>query len=470
MTLKLFSQIHRSMIGQMLILSLLFITATIYFIAIQPLGDVEIKAPDPMYFTVEKIRRELRDFIDTKFEGKSNSENFKFSDELKGFLTLNPDFRYYMTIGDKVYSSGQPPKFYHQMQLDELDGINNKFDNAPLCSYFYKDITNGDDHGYVQYNYCNNQHFYLEFYGVVNPEVPVSDTVFGYYKRMVVGASGNLIIAAAGVFSITALILLFNWRLMNKLARVAYSFDPKNLNQKLPEKGLPNEVLPLIQAVNEMLSRIDITQKQHNFFLSTAAHEMRTPLTVLRTRIEMLDDSPLKDKLIVDTRRLVSLVNQLLRLMRVGGPKSFDGEIDIVQCCQRVIRERAILAKNSDVELSFETEVMSYVVPGDAGLMEIAIANLIDNAVSFSIQDSTVLVSLDASGILSVRDYGIGIPPDKLQSLFVPFAKFPPNRNGHGLGLAIVKAIVQLHSATVDAENIIDGGAQFNIRFSPRLD
>jgi signal transduction histidine kinase len=179
----------------------------------------------------------------------------------------------------------------------------------------------------------------------------------------------------------------------------------------------------------------------------------------------MLDDGPLKDKLINDLRRLIHLVNQLLRLMRIGGAKSLDKEIDLVQCCQRVVRERSMLAENAQVTLQFQPEVESYVIPGDEGLLEVAIANLVDNAVSFSEPHSCVDILLHRDGVLSVRDYGPGIPSDKVQSLFEPFAKFPPNRNGHGLGLAIVKAIASLHSAQVDAENMENGGAQFNIRF-----
>ncbi|MDN5370744.1 MAG: hypothetical protein PWP74_2052 [Shewanella sp.] len=465
MRFKVFTQLHRSMIGQMLILWMIFIAATVYYLTIVPLQSIDLRPPDPTYYTVEKVRRELRDFMDAKFAGKTDAKEFHFSDDLKDLLKHNPDFRYYMIIGDEELGSGKPPIYYDKLHLDKLDAANKEFGNSVLCSYYMKAMDQPGNHGYVQYNFCNKQRYYLEFSGINKVEVPIPDNLWNFYKRMVLGASMNLLISAAGVIIITAIILLFNWRLMNKLAQVAYSFDPKNLNRKLPEKGLPHEVLPLVQAVNEMISQIDETQKQHNFFLSTAAHEMRTPLTVLRTRLEMLDDGPLKDKLINDLRRLIHLVNQLLRLMRIGGAKSLDKEIDLVQCCQRVVRERSMLAENAQVTLQFQPEVESYVIPGDEGLLEVAIANLVDNAVSFSEPHSCVDILLHRDGVLSVRDYGPGIPSDKVQSLFEPFAKFPPNRNGHGLGLAIVKAIASLHSAQVDAENMEKGGAQFKIRF-----
>ena len=215
-----------------------------------------------------------------------------------------------------------------------------------------------------------------------------------------------------------------------------------------------------------MIARVDETQQKHNFFLSTAAHEMRTPLTVLRTRLEMLDEGRVKDKLVNDVRRLTSLVNQLLRLMRIGGPKSLNAEVDVVRCCERVVRERTSYAMELEVHLQFDSDVPSYIITGDEGLLEVAIANLVDNAVSFSKSGDTVRLAMYMSGNLVVTDSGPGIPEDKLNALFEPFAKFPPNRNGHGLGLAIVKAIAVLHEANVSAANRAGGGAEFTLSFS----
>jgi hypothetical protein len=221
------------MIGQMLILWMIFIAATVYYLTIVPLQSIDLRPPDPTYYTVEKVRRELRDFMDAKH---------------------NPDFRYYMIIGDEELGSGKPPIYYDKLHLDKLDAANKEFGNSVLCSYYMKAMDQPGNHGYVQYNFCNKQRYYLEFSGINKVEVPIPDNLWNFYKRMVLGASMNLLISAAGVIIITAIILLFNWRLMNKLAQVAYSFDPKNLNRKLPEKGLPHEVLPLVQAVNEMIS------------------------------------------------------------------------------------------------------------------------------------------------------------------------------------------------------------------------
>lgn len=466
--LSFIKQIHRSMIGQMLILSLLLISSSIYYVAYVPISDLNLSQPDPYYYTVEKIRREIREFIDTKHADKNTAEKFEFSKPLKEFMSQNPNFRYFILFDGQSYSSnGFTPRYYSKLQLDTLDKVNHDLNHTRLCTNFFEPTLNDNDHGYIQYSYCNGESFYLEFTGITVAEMPPHNSIWLFYKRMVVDVGAKIMLPAMGVFIITFIILLFNWRLMNKIAKIAYSFNPKNLHHKLPEKGLPNEVLPLVQAVNEMLARIDETQKQHNFFLSTAAHEIRTPITVLRTRLEMMDECELKEKLIDDVRRLYQLVNQLLRLMRIGGPKSHDTYIDLVQCCERVITERSLLANNAQVSLLFNSEKTTIQVLGDEGLVEIAIANLVDNAISFSQPGQTVEICVCADYSIIVRDQGPGVPVDKLNNLFVPFAKFPPNRNGHGLGLAIVKAIAQLHSGSINAENSESGGALFTLQLKP---
>lgn len=464
MKFKTLLNLHRSIFGQMLILSLVFILASVYYFAIQPLVGAKLTASSPIDYTVEKVRRELRDFIDGKIDGTNHADKLILPPEFDELLKQNPHFQYYLRVGGNTYGNSDS-HYYYQLHLDEVDKANQPLADTPLCSYYMKQFNEAAGAGYIQYSFCNTQSFYLEFSGIQQPVFHETSSMWDYYQRQVWSGSRSVLINSLGVFFITAIILFFNIRLMRKLANVAYSFDPKHLDQKLPEKGMPAEVLPLIQAVNEMIARVDATQQQHNFFLSTAAHEMRTPLTVLRTRLEMLDDGDIKDKLIEDVRRLISLGNQLLRLMRIGGPKNFDKQIDIVQCCQRVVRERSTYAREHQVSLVFSSDVASLVMLGDEGLMEVAIANLVDNAVSFSNAHSEVKLHLSAAGRLTVRDFGPGIPADKLNALFEPFAKFPPNRNGHGLGLAIVKAVAQLHHAEVAAANAEDGGAVFTLQF-----
>lgn len=470
MMLKRLTRLRRSMFGQMLVLSLVFLVGVVYYIAIYPIVGVEVVSPDPLDYTVEKARQELRGFIDSRLDSDQGDAPFQLSAELTKIVEKNPGFQYFIKVKGRTYRNVDAPRFYDTYQLSALSAQIEKTGLNNICATYYEALDSAEGEGYVQYNHCSGRPYYLEFYGLTSPVIPPTTSYLDYYQRHLWDGGRYLVLSALGVLVITVLILMYNLRAMKRLASLAYSFDPRKLHQKLPEDGLPNEVLPLVQAVNNMIARVDETQQQHNFFLSTAAHEMRTPLTVLRTRLEMLDEGRVKDKLVNDVRRLTSLVNQLLRLMRIGGPKSLDSEVDVVQCCERVVRERRSFALEQNVHLQFDSDVPCYIITGDAGLLEVAIANLVDNAVSFSKPGDSVRLALYMSGNLVVTDSGPGIPQDKLNALFEPFAKFPPNRNGHGLGLAIVKAIAVLHEARISAANRAGGGAEFTLSFSDRAD
>lgn len=471
MPLKRFSRLYKSMFGQMALLTALLILSLIYFMALQPLlsNHSPFDKPDPLQFTYSSVREVFSAFTLQARTGNIDIEIIEEDPKIVALRNLNPDFSYHVKVAGKDFISGQPPGYYQKLKLEELTQLFERMALTNLCSNYSQPIVNkGTETGYVGYSYCSD-FSYVEFAGITVPLEITYSRLLEHYPKWIWDSSRHFLYSAMGVFIIFVMMLLFNLVMIKRVAAVANSFDPENLAQKLPEEGLPNEVLPLVRAVNHMIGKVDETHKRHKFFLSTAAHEMRTPLTVLRTRLEMLEEGELKEKLINDVRRMVILVNQLLALMRVGAPKLPEALIDLVTCCEKVLNERQLIAQEKQVSLVFRTDKSSYWIPGDKGLLEVTIANLLDNALSFSEIGSTVDITLTKNGILSIRDHGPGIAPQHLSSLFEPFAKFPPNRNGYGLGLAIVKAVAELHSLEVTAHNMPDGGASFSIQFGPAL-
>ncbi|VFR21694.1 Sensory histidine kinase QseC [plant metagenome] len=451
------------MIGQMTVLTVLFISFIGYYFGLRPmLSAVPVREDDPLQLTLGQVQQRLSGFA-LKVQNSSEDATLLQSDPmLKEVAARNPEFHYYIRVGAREFGDAEL-SYFKEMQLIELDRI--KAQNVPgACLQLNSALDEAAGQGFVSYTNCSDSASYYEYRGIRNAlDLDTSRTQ--YYPRWLWSYSGSMLLAAAGVFLIFIAIVMLNVNLIRRVAALTRAFDPKNLEQKLPEKGLPIEVVPLVQAVNEMISKVDQSQKRHDFFLSTAAHEMRTPLTVLRTRLEMLDDGEVKDKLVGDVGRLTSLANQLLRLMSINGGRKLDTLVDLVASCQKVIAEREPLAEARGVALRLDSEVAACRVVGDADLIEVAIANLVDNALSFSGSGGSVVVTLDAAGKLSVRDAGPGIVEAQLSTLFEPFSKFPPNRNGHGLGLAIVKAVADLHGAQVQAENAAGGGAVFTLAF-----
>jgi len=188
---------------------------------------------------------------------------------------------------------------------------------------------------------------------------------------------------------------------------------------------------------------------------------------VLRTRLEIMDDGRLKEKLISDVRRLTDLANQLLKLMTIGEAPEPLKESDLVTLTGRAVGEREVVAARRGLDLVFEREVTRYTLWADPGLVETAIGNVIDNALSFSAEGQRVVVRLDKDGWVRVRDQGPGIPAEQMKSLFEPFTRFSTGRSGYGLGLAIVKAVVDRHEGAVEIGEAPGGGAEVALRFDP---
>jgi signal transduction histidine kinase len=246
-----------------------------------------------------------------------------------------------------------------------------------------------------------------------------------------------------------------------RITRVAHSIDLDATDVQLPDEGIPAEVVPLVKAVNSLLDRVQETREQQQFFLATAAHEIRTPLAIMRVRLEELEDVESREVLRNDARNLARLVEDLLRLLSVRNRGRPEGHVDLVELLRNVVAEQAPMAIENGIDVGMEAGDDSIVVNGDERLLSIALGNLIKNAISVSQPSGSVDVIVDEKGEILIRDHGPGVPADRRESIFEPFTKEPPNRKGHGLGLAIVKAIVSLHGGKVRVEDTAGGGATF---------
>jgi len=152
--------------------------------------------------------------------------------------------------------------------------------------------------------------------------------------------------------------------------------------------------------------------------------------------------------------------------MQIRNSQDLPDEVNLVATTREVVAERAPLAIDCGVDIELDSVPESLIVKGHRGLVGVAIANLVDNAISFSKAGDTLKVSVDSTGTVSVSDCGPGIPANELERIFEPFAKSPPNRQGHGLGLAIVRAVMTAHGREVSARNAYGGRAVFALRFA----
>jgi two-component system OmpR family sensor kinase len=251
-------------------------------------------------------------------------------------------------------------------------------------------------------------------------------------------------------------------RSLGRITEIAASIDVDRRGQRLPVENVPQEVLPLVEAVNAALARLDLGYTQQKRFLADAAHELRTPIAILHTNLEAMPTSRQQQKLLNDVGRLANTAEQLLDLHRMDyGIQSME-EVDLVNICQLAVGDLAPNAIAAGYELSFSADRKRIPVHGDAGALERVVSNLIRNAVEHGGGRGSIRVTAFHPNVIEVIDEGPGIPADQREEVFEPFYRVSPKPRGAGLGLNLVKQIVQRHGGEVSVI-ATDRGAHFRV-------
>ena len=249
---------------------------------------------------------------------------------------------------------------------------------------------------------------------------------------------------------------------LDRITDIAASIDIDRRGQRLPLEDVPEEVLPLVKAVNAALARLDHGYTKQKRFLADAAHELRTPIAILHTNLEAMPNSQQQQKLLNDVGRLANTAEQLLDLHRMDNSMQSMQEVDLVQLCKSVAGDLAPNAIAAGYELSFSADRDRIPVQGDAGALERVVSNLVRNAIEHGGGQGPIRVTASHPNVVEVSDEGPGIPADQREEVFEPFYRASPKRSGAGLGLNLVKQIVQRHGGQV---SIMPGdrGAHFRI-------
>lgn len=265
-------------------------------------------------------------------------------------------------------------------------------------------------------------------------------------------------------------------RPVEAITRRADEITATTLDARLPEPATRDEVAHLARTVNGMLDRLEAAATTQRRFTADAAHELRTPVTTIRTELEVAlrDRDPDWDgvarRVLLENLRLGALVDDLLLLAHgdelPGGPAS-DDDVDLAL----VVDDAAARRRDLPVELNVVGAVR---VRGDAVALGRALDHLVDNAVRHA--SSAVRVRLQAStdtAVVHVDDDGSGVPVEDRERVFERFARLDEARSrdhgGAGLGLAVVEHIVTRHGGSVTIGDAPLGGARVTLRL-PRHD
>jgi signal transduction histidine kinase len=248
---------------------------------------------------------------------------------------------------------------------------------------------------------------------------------------------------------------------------LAERIGPNRTELRLPESGMPKEVLAMVRAVNQALDRLDEGFRNQREFTANAAHELRTPLTILRTQIDMIADRDLAHTLRNDVENMSRLVNQLLEMAELETFVIDSGEVaDLGAVTAEIAAFLAPLALANRQSVAVAGVPGPVLVQGNADMIGRAIRNLVENALAHTPAGTAVEIEVGPAGTVRVIDDGPGVPLAEREQIFRRFWRRDRRRaGGAGLGLSIVARIAEMHGAAVTVDDRSGGGAVFTLTF-----
>jgi len=266
---------------------------------------------------------------------------------------------------------------------------------------------------------------------------------------------------------------------LSSLTRTAREVEHRHARalDKVSEEGVPEEIFPLVKAINALLFRLRQAFARQRAFVADAAHELRSPMTALRVQLQLLDRAPddaarreALQKLREGVERAAHLIEQLLVAARTDPD---DAEVvlvdtDLCELVRGVIADTFEFAQAKRMKISLDApdSVRLNLEPVS---LSILVRNLLDNAVRYTPPGGTVEASIvvEASDvILAVDDSGPGIPQEERERVFDRFYRIEgSDEAGSGLGLSVVRNVAKRHGATVQLSESRLGGLRVAVRF-----
>ncbi|WP_213780515.1 ATP-binding protein [Caballeronia sp. dw_276] len=269
------------------------------------------------------------------------------------------------------------------------------------------------------------------------------------------------------------------------LQRVTRALDTRHPEalEHLPDNRLPEEVVPVVRALNALLDRLATALDTQKAFVADAAHELRTPLAAVQIQSQLVarakDDDSRKealDDLQAGITRATRLAEQLLALARSEPDgKSATTPVDLHALLDECVGGSVLVAQQRGVDLGIEASEAA-TVTGDPNALRVMFNNLIDNATKYTPDGGRVDVCLrvkEGAPIVEISDNGPGIPAEERVRVFDRFYRVGASADrartdvaGSGLGLAIVRRIAEQHGATVSLAESKGGGLLVSICFN----
>lgn len=264
---------------------------------------------------------------------------------------------------------------------------------------------------------------------------------------------------------------------VSNLSQIVANIDADALNERVSLPGPADEIKQLADEFDAMLNRLDQAFRQQSRFVADAAHELRTPLAVMRTNIEIVQmdqQATLADYQETVTvleemlDRLEQLVNSLLLLARQEY-EMVEDDVLLLSLLEELVATLTPLAEQQQVTLRLAGDGEP-VVRGDGILLARAFSNLIENGIRYNRPGGLVEIAVSEASnqaVVAIADNGLGIPADQQAHVFDRFYRLDLSRSrqqgGAGLGLSIVAHIVQLHNGRITLQSSPGTGSTFTL-------
>ena len=291
-------------------------------------------------------------------------------------------------------------------------------------------------------------------------------------RALLIGLPILLIIAAIGGYVLVQRAL----SPVENMIEAAEALTFNSPRKRLPLAGTEDRIDALGQTLNRMLERLDNAYQHVSRFSADAAHELRTPLAIMRGELELLAEEPLDEttrkavgNILGETARLSQIVESLIAIGQMDSVagKRVHHPVDLFDLAAETVEQIRLLAVEKEIVIDGPTGNHATAL-GDRDRLKQVVVNLLDNAIKYTLPGGRIAIATEETGdmaTLSVRDTGVGISPDDLELVFERFYRVATDRGeiGAGLGLAIVKSICAAHGGRIAAESRPGAGSTFRM-------
>ncbi|MGJ0396489.1 MAG: sensor histidine kinase [Methylocystis sp.] len=379
------------------------------------------------------------------------------TDALRAYMTRNPEFRYAaIDVATGVLLPGSSVELANAFApLTRVDLL--------TVSFHLADDPNPDARGWVRSIDTEIGRITFILYGA---NFHWDDVLYNmsYYFTI---QNFFVYLPLAGVMALIALLVVRRGLApLSAAAERVASIGVNSLNERISYAELPSEVLPFVESVNNALARVDDSVSRQKRFLANAAHELRTPITILCAHIANPDEAAFRQDVKRDARRIRTIVEQLLSVAHIEGQRDAIGKaVDLGETALSVILDYMPLAIQNGRNIELDRPPSPVNVRSDPWALESVITNLIENAVRAEPAGGTVLVRVLPSATIEVIDHGQGVAAEDRNAIFEPFWRKSDTTPGAGLGLAIAKELVDKLGGRIWVEDTPGGGATFKLSF-----